>query len=72
MVRVLRYDDGLLPNLLALSYAFGGYVVGLLLMLQDAWWLNAAGVLWLAHAMVIAAYLLHECAHNTLFRRFFG
>ena len=69
MVRVLRYDDGLLPNLLALSYAFGGYVVGLLLMLQDAWWLNAAGVLWLAHAMVIAAYLLHECAHNTLFRK---
>jgi fatty acid desaturase len=69
MVRLLRYDDGLLPNLLALSYAFGGYAVGLLLILQDAWWLNAAGVLLLAHSMVIAAYLLHECAHNTLFSK---
>lgn len=25
------------------------------------------GVLLLAHALVIAAYLVHECAHNTLF-----
>jgi fatty acid desaturase len=24
--------------------------------------------LWLAHAMTIAAYLIHECGHNTIFR----
>lgn len=69
MARFLRYDDGLLPNLLALSYAFGGYALGLWLILQEAWWLNAAGVAVLAHGMVIAAYLLHECAHNTLFKK---
>jgi fatty acid desaturase len=25
------------------------------------------GTLWLGHAMVIAAYLLHECGHNAVF-----
>lgn len=69
MVRLFRYDDGLLPNLAAFAYAFGGYAAGLWLLLQDDAWLNAAGVPLLAHAMVIAAYLLHECAHNSLFAK---
>lgn len=29
----------------------------------------AAATVLLAHGMVIAAYLVHECAHNTVFRR---
>ena len=28
---------------------------------------NFVGILLLAHSMVIAAYLIHECAHNTIF-----
>jgi len=32
-------------------------------------WLNSVGVLLLAHAMVIAAYLVHECAHNTIMKK---
>jgi fatty acid desaturase len=65
--KLLRHRDGVLPNLLAFGYAFGGYVLGWWLITRDAWWLNAAGTLLLAHAMVIAAYLIHECAHNTVF-----
>jgi fatty acid desaturase len=30
---------------------------------------NAAATLLLAHAMVIAAYLIHECGHNLVFKR---
>jgi fatty acid desaturase len=64
---LFRHYDGVLPNILAFSYAFGGYAAGWWLITRDAWLLNAAGVLLLAHAMIIAAYLIHECAHNTLF-----
>jgi fatty acid desaturase len=38
-------------------------------MAAAPWWANAAGVLLTAHAMVIAAYLIHEAAHYTLFAR---
>lgn len=62
-----RYPDARLPNLLAFGYAFGGWALGLFLISQHSWPANLAGVLLLAHAMVIAAYLVHECAHNTLF-----
>lgn len=62
-----KYPDALLPNSLAFAYAFGGYALGLLLITRDSLWLNAGGVLLLAHAMIIAAYLVHECGHNTLF-----
>ncbi len=67
MARLLRYQDGLMPNLLALSYAGGGYTLGLILMLSHSIVLNLSGSLLLAHSLVIAAYLVHECAHNTLF-----
>lgn len=62
-----KYPDSRQPNLLAFGYAFGGYALGLLLITRDALAANLAGVLLLGHAMIIAAYLVHECAHNTLF-----
>ncbi|HSC75906.1 MAG TPA: fatty acid desaturase [Pseudomonadales bacterium] len=65
--KLFRYRDGVLPNLLAFAYAFGGYAAGWWLIAGENWLANAAGVLVLAHAMIIAAYLIHECAHNTLF-----
>lgn len=52
----------------ALLYAVGGYVLGLWGLTLDSLWLNAGAVLLLGHAMVIAAYLIHECGHNTVFR----
>jgi fatty acid desaturase len=32
------------------------------------WLVNLPAVLLLAHAMTIAAYMIHECGHNTVFR----
>lgn len=68
MRSMLRYEDGLWPNILAISYAFAGYVVGVWLLTVDAYGMNALGVLLLAHALVYAAYLIHEFAHQTIFK----
>lgn len=65
--RYLRYDDGFWPHTLAVMYAFGGYAAGFALILFASWPGKMAGTLWLAHAMVIAGYMIHECAHNTVF-----
>ncbi len=52
----------------ALLYALSGYVLGLWGLFSPSWVVNALATLWLAHAMAIAAYLIHECGHNTIFR----
>jgi len=62
-----REPAGAIPNTLALGYAAIGYMVGFVLMAQPSWVLAAIGVLLTVHAMVIAAYLVHEAAHYTLF-----
>jgi len=69
MLRLFRYEDALWPNLLAMSYVLAGYIGGLLLLLSPVQALNFIGVLIFSHSMVIAAYLLHECAHNSIFRK---
>ena len=56
-----------MPNALALGYAVGGYGVGFWAMTHEGWIFIGFGILLVAHAMVIAAYLLHEAAHQTLF-----
>jgi len=65
--RLFREDAGALPNSLALGYAVLGYLAGFLLMAQPHWLAASVGVLLTTHAMVIAAYLVHEAAHYTLF-----
>jgi fatty acid desaturase len=63
-----RSEGGLIPNLAALAYCHLAFLGGgaLILSLQPAW--MAFGTLALAHGMVIAAYLIHDCAHNAMFR----
>ena len=68
-LRLMRESEGVLPNTLALGYAVCGYLGGFALMAATPWWANAAGALLTAHAMLIAAYLIHEAAHYTLFAR---
>ena len=68
-VRLFRYEDALLPNALAWTYMFTAYLFGLTAILADALWINILGVLFLAHSMVIAAYFIHECAHDSLFKK---
>lgn len=67
---LLRDRGGFWPLVAVTGYVFGGYFggLGLLLFATSPVWL-VVGTLLTAHAMVIAAYLLHECGHNTLFRR---
>ena len=67
MQRFWRYEDGAVPNLLAITYALTAYTGGLLLLASTSVGLNLVGVFLLSHGLVIAAYLVHECAHNTLF-----
>jgi fatty acid desaturase len=67
--RIWREADGALPNSLALGYAMAGYTLSFFLMSRDGWLLPAVGALLCTHSMVIAAYLIHEAAHFTLFAR---
>ena len=69
MAGFLRYEDAFWPNILALGYVISAYFGGLALMLSSVLLLNFFGAFLFAHAMVIAAYLIHECAHNSLFRK---
>jgi len=63
---LFRHADGVIPNMLAILYAVGGYGVGLALCgLGGGWW--PVGVLLLASSLVVAAFLIHECTHQTLF-----
>ena len=53
----------------AVSYAVGGYALGMAGLFSSAWTINAMATLLLAHAMTISAYLIHECGHNLVFKR---
>lgn len=64
--RLFRHADGVLINSLAIAYSLLGYSVGLLLLTQSGLWFFA-GILLLAHSLIIAAFLIHECTHQSLF-----
>lgn len=53
----------------AMAYACGGYGLGFAGLFHDAWQVNASATILLAHAMTIAAYIIHECAHNMIFHQ---
>jgi fatty acid desaturase len=65
----ILYRNGFWPNTAAILYAVVGYGIGVYLLTLDAYTANVCGVLLLSHSMVIAAYLIHECVHLTLFKR---
>lgn len=67
--RLFRHTDGVIPNLLAMAYALSGYAGGLWLMVTGNLAAALIGTLWFAHALIIAAYLFHEFAHDTIFAR---
>jgi len=52
----------------ALLYAIAAYVLGWAGLFYDDWRIWAPSTLLLAHSMIVAAYMIHECAHNTVFR----
>ena len=52
----------------ALSYAIVAYAAGWIGLFHANILVNIIAALLLGHAMVIAAYLIHECGHNLIFR----
>jgi len=68
MISKLRYADGWYYYGAALLYVVAGYLFGFIGLFQSNWLLNTAAVLLLGHAMIIAAYLIHECGHNLIFK----
>jgi fatty acid desaturase len=68
MKPVFRYEDGVWPNVAAISFTVLGWPVGIALLGQASWLLNALGVLLVAQTLVWSAYFIHELAHNAIFR----
>lgn len=65
---LMREREGVVPNTAAIAYAVVGQMCAWWLLVQASPVAVAAGVLLATHTMVIAAYLIHEAAHYTLFR----
>lgn len=64
----LRDVDSRWPNAMALAYSIGGYLLGWSLLFSSSVLFILFGALLLGHAMVIAAYLQHDLAHNAVFK----
>jgi fatty acid desaturase len=63
-----RYKGGLRPSISALLYCQLAYLGGAALILSLNQVLMVIGTLAMAHGMVIAAYIIHECGHNAVFK----
>ena len=57
---MFRYPDGALPNCGALSYLFAAYSSGIVCLANRAGGLNMLGIVLVASALCMAAYLIHE------------
>lgn len=65
---LLRDPSSLWPNLAAVTYILLGYFGGWWALFQENNYLFAVGVIGIAHSMTIAAYLMHDCGHNSIFK----
>jgi len=66
---LLKDPQGLEYYGLAGAYAVLGYGLGFAGLFHNDGLINALATLLLAHAMTIAAYIIHECGHNLVFTR---
>lgn len=66
---LFRDRADVLPNTLVLAWTGLGWLGSFPLMAAPAPIANIFGVLLCAHTMILAAYLIHEAAHYTLFAR---
>ena len=64
-----REAEGLAYHGTAVAYSAVAYAIGIAGLFHPTIWVNVCATLLLAHAMTIAAYMVHECGHNTVFRR---
>ena len=68
LANLFHEPEGMLYHGSAVLYAVLGYVLGWYGLFVDNWFINLPAMLLLAHSMTIAAYMIHECGHNTVFR----
>ena len=66
---ILKERAGLRHNGLAIGYALAACAIGFYGLFRPEWAINGLATLLLAHGMVIAAYLIHECGHQLVFKR---
>lgn len=66
---ILKEPQGLRWYGAAVLYAVGAYFIGFYGLFRPEWAVNVLSALLLAHGMVIAAYLIHECGHQLVFKR---
>ena len=70
MAKTLFKDaDGLVYHGGASLYALTMWSAGLAGLFHPHWAVNLLAMLALAHGMIIAAYMIHECCHNMVFHR---
>ncbi|SFQ16655.1 Fatty acid desaturase [Nitrosomonas cryotolerans] len=67
-LQLWRYTEGALPNSLAFGYVFSMQALGIYLLTSGQLLTWFAGILAMTHSLVIAAYLIHEIAHQCLFQ----
>ncbi|SER09197.1 Fatty acid desaturase [Nitrosomonas sp. Nm51] len=67
-LQLWRHTDGAIPNSLAFGYVFAMHALGIYLLASGQLLIWFAGILAIAHSLVIAAYLIHEIAHQCLFQ----
>ncbi|MBU4183681.1 MAG: fatty acid desaturase [Gammaproteobacteria bacterium] len=65
---LFRHADGVWPNTAALAFTVLGWPLGIALLGQSHWALNALGVLLVALTLTWSAYFIHEFAHHAIFR----
>ncbi len=66
-MRRLFRRPGAWPHVLAIGYTLVGWPLGIWMLIRPELLLNAAGVLLTAHTLVYSGYLLHDCAHQSIF-----
>ena len=64
----LKQTDGFAWHVGAVLYSMLGYGAGIVGLFHGSWLVNIAATFLLAHAMTIAAYMVHECGHNLVFK----
>mgnify|MGYP006156169569 FL=1 len=63
----LRDPKGARHTAAVLIYIAVAYIGGWIAIFNQSATINVIGVIALTHGMIIAAYLLHDCSHNTIF-----
>ena len=69
MEKLFKEPEGIIYNGGAILYAITGYIIGFFGLFNVNIIINILSALLLGHAMIIAAYLVHECAHNLVFKK---